>query len=143
MSNEGNVLEQATNEIKIGQSIADYQVIQRIENSNVYLVLKKQNQQTFAMKIFSPDPYACNHDAIVERLMNICQLDHENIVRVYETGEHEGFIYAVMEYIPGENLYNLMQRNPRLHWAAAAELAKDIIREIGRASCRERVLCVV
>ena len=107
--------------------------MQRIGSSTVFLAFKENPDIQFAVKVFYPDPYACNREEIIERLRSISQLEHENIVNVVETGENEDFVYAVMEYVPGENLYDLMQRNPRLHWAAAAELARDIIRGLVHA----------
>ncbi len=127
MSVEENKLEKISSESSlVNQYISSYKVIQRI-NSGVYIGLKEDSQQTVAIKIFSPDPYACNREEILQRIKIIQELDHENIVKIYEAGETDQFIYAIMEYVPGENLYDLMQRNPRLHWAAAAELARDII----------------
>jgi len=115
-----------TGESLLGQCIHGYHVVQQIGSSMVFLAFKEDPDHQVAMKVFYPDPYACNHDVIVERLKEIQKLDHENIVKIYETGETESFIYAIMEYVPGENLYDLMRRNPRLHWAAAGELAKEI-----------------
>ena len=110
----------------IGQNIQGYQIVQRIGTSTVFLAYQDTPDKQFALKIFYPDPYACNRTEILERIQSIIPLRHKNIVTVYQAGETEKFIYAVMEYIPGENLYDLMQRNPRLHWGAAAELALEI-----------------
>lgn len=110
----------------VGQVIDGYHIVQRIGESMVFLAFKDHPDQQVAFKIFYPDPYACNHDWIVEKLSLIQRLEHPNIVTVLDRGETPEFIYAVMEYVPGENLYDLMQRNPRLHWAAAGELAREI-----------------
>ncbi|NUM37364.1 MAG: serine/threonine protein kinase [Candidatus Brocadiae bacterium] len=115
-----------TGEMLLGQCVHGYHIVQQISTSLVFLAFKDDPDHQVAMKVFYPDPYACNHDVILERLQEIKKLDHENIVKVYETGETEDFIYAIMEYVPGENLYDLMRRNPRLHWAAAGELAREI-----------------
>lgn len=136
MINQDNELEIKARSPSIGQNIAGYQVIQRIEESTVYLGHRDTPPQTVAFKLFFPDPYACNREYILERLNEICQLDHENILRVYATGETEQFIYAITEYVPGQNLYDLMQRNPRLHWAAAAELARDIVQGLVAAHAK-------
>lgn len=113
----------------IGRIIGDYRISQRIRNSLVFLAFREESpQQQVALKLFYPDPIACNREIILERLHSICRLDHANILKVYEVGEEKDYIYTVMEYVPGENLYDLMQRNPRLHWAAAAELAREIVR---------------
>ena len=128
MSNEHSEGNGSQQDSIVGQVVNGYHVVQRIAQSMVYLAFRDNPDNRVAIKIFFPDPYACNHDEILERLRVISSLEHENIVNVYETGETDEFIYVVMEYVPGENLYDLMQRNPRLHWAAAAELAREIIR---------------
>ena len=128
--NEGTNSQQTSTDPEhiVGMVIAGYKVVQRIGKSMVYLAFKDNPDNQVAIKIFYPDPYACNHDEILTRLQAITWVVHENVVHVFEVGEQDDFIYAIMEYVPGENLYDLMQRNPRLHWAAAAELAKEIMR---------------
>ncbi|MCE9580197.1 MAG: serine/threonine protein kinase, partial [Deltaproteobacteria bacterium] len=37
------------------------------------------------------------------------RLEHANIVRTYEFGEHEGRYYTVMEYLPGEDLVSILK----------------------------------
>lgn len=119
----------------IGQLVNHYKIAHRIGQSKVFLAFHEDApEQQVALKIFFPDPFAGNRDVIWDRLQAVSKLEHENIVKVFEVGEQiygeadeRNFIYAVMEYVPGENLYDLMKRNPRLHWAAAAELALDIV----------------
>jgi serine/threonine-protein kinase len=120
----------------IGLSVNKYKIAQRIGHNKVFLAFHEDSpEKQVALKVFFPDPFASNHDVILERLQAVSKLDHENIVKVDAVGEQiygesdeRNFIYAVMEYVPGENLYDLMKRNPRLHWAAAAELASDIVK---------------
>src|SRR5688572_18830790 len=38
------------------------------------------------------------------------RLEHQNIVRTYEFGEHEGQYFTVMEYLPGEDVTKLLNR---------------------------------
>ncbi len=127
MSNESNETPIAADAI-VGQTIANYKIVQRIANTLVFLAYKNDPDNQVAIKFFYPDPIADNKDLILERLEGVCQLDHPNIIKAYEVGVEKGIIYVVMEYSPGENLYDLLQRNPRLHWAAAAEIAREITR---------------
>ena len=124
----------------IGQVINQYKIAHRIGESKVFLAFKEDNPgKQVALKLFFPDPFANNHDAILDRLNEVSKLDNPNIVKVYEVGDKQDFIYAVMEYVPGKNLYDLMTLNPRLHWAAAAELAKDIVKGL-LAAHQQKVL---
>ena len=121
--------EKKASESLVGQVIGSYKVAERHRDSLVFLAFKEEApDERVALKVFYPDPFAENEDLIWNRLHSIKSLNHENIVKVYDVGKRENFIYAVMEYVPGENLYDLMQRNPRLHWGVAAELAREIVR---------------
>lgn len=110
----------------IDEQVSGYKIVQRIEDSLVYLAFRKDIDHQVAIKIFYPNPYADNQQLVVDRLNTICKLNHPNIVKTYEVGEIRGVVYCVMEYIPGENLYDLMKRNPRLHWGAAAEIGREL-----------------
>ena len=78
-------------------------------------------------------------------------LNHPNILTVYDIGAHEGAPYIVAELLEGEELSELIKQGaiaPRkaIDYARqiadglAAAHAKGVVhREIGRASCRERV----
>src|SRR5262249_35472010 len=49
----------------------------------------------------------------------IALLRHENIVQIYEIGEHEGFPYFALEYLEGGSLWTLCAGKPqRPLWAA-------------------------
>lgn len=50
-----------------------------------------------------------NHlDNIQEEVSILNRLDHPNIVKYYETYDDEKFIYLVMEYIGGGELFDLI-----------------------------------
>ena len=51
------------------------------------------------------------------------QLSHPNIVTVIDRGEQEGRQFIVFEYVEGENLKALIEREAPLHERAAIELA--------------------
>ncbi len=46
----------------------------------------------------------------VEEARLAARLDHPNIVKTYEFGEHEGQYYTVMEFLPGEDLGKVLHR---------------------------------
>src|SRR5262245_59431947 len=78
-------------------------------------------------------------------------LRHPNLVAVYDVGHHDGRPFLVTELLEGESLRHRLARGrvslqTALEWGAqlarglAAAHARGVIhREIGRASCRERL----
>lgn len=42
------------------------------------------------------------------------QLDHNNIIKLYQTLENSSFIYIIMEYVPGGDLLNYISKRKRL-----------------------------
>ncbi len=51
------------------------------------------------------------------------QLDHPNIVRLYEPGKDNGRYFYAMEVVPGPSLDDLLKREGRLPWREVLELA--------------------
>lgn len=57
------------------------------------------------------------------------KIAHKNIVRVYDAGIAGGFPYIVMEYVDGDNLGKMVEKNGTF----ASEAAKNIILQIAQA----------
>jgi serine/threonine protein kinase/predicted Zn-dependent protease len=57
----------------------------------------------------------------------VAQLQHPNIVQIYETGEHEGLPYFSLEFVEGGSLEQRMQESPTAP-RAAAELVATLAR---------------
>ncbi len=65
----------------------------------------------------------------------IAKFQHENIVRIFETGKHDNMPYFSLEYIEGESLAELMRDGP-LEFDEAARIAGEIGRGIHYAHGR-------
>src|SRR5262249_50092575 len=64
----------------------------------------------------------------------VAQLRHPNIVQVYESGEHQGRPYLVLELVEGGSLKQLV--GPHLAERAAAELTETLARAVHHAHSR-------
>src|SRR5262249_2430883 len=60
------------------------------------------------------------------------RINHPNIVEISDYGEAEGYVYLVMEYVPGEALVKALERGP-LGWRRAASIGLQIASALGRA----------
>src|SRR5215210_2234610 len=63
----------------------------------------------------------------------VASLSHQNIVAVIDRGEHDGRQFIVFEYVPGENLKQLVERTGPLPVDRALELGIQIARGLSFA----------
>src|SRR5262245_12005484 len=80
----------------------------------VYRARDTRMRRDVAIKVLPAD-YAGNSD-LLKRLERearaISQLNHPNIVAVYDIGSEEGVEYVVMEFLEGETLGTMIQAGP-------------------------------
>jgi len=93
----------------IGKIISHYKILEKLGEGGmgvVYLAQDIKLERKAALK-FLPSFLSSEKEAI-ERFQREAKaaaaLNHPNIVTVYETGEFEGHIYIVLEYLAGSNL---------------------------------------
>ena len=103
--------------------------------SSVFRARDRVLERDVALKILH-DRLVAEQD-VVDRFSReaklVAGLSHRNIVAVIDRGEHEGKPYIVFEYIPGENLKQLVVREGPLPVARALDLAIEIARGLAFA----------
>src|ERR671917_1007646 len=110
-----------------------YQVIDRVGSggmADVYCARDTQLGRKVALKLlyrrFAEDPQ------FVERFRreasSAASLQHPNVVSVYDRGEWEGTYYIAMEFLEGEVLKGLIDREAPLEPDRAIELTIQILR---------------
>lgn len=67
---------------------------------------------------------------------NAAGLAHPNIVTVYDSGEHEGVPFIVMELVDGESLHARVQRDGPLPVREAVRIARAILGALAHAHAR-------
>lgn len=73
----------------------------------VFLTFNKHNQEhQVAIKVMNKKKLENHLEAIQEEVRILTRLDHPNIVKYYETYIDEKYIYLVMEYIGGGELFD-------------------------------------
>jgi serine/threonine-protein kinase len=118
----------------------DYEVLERIGQGGMGLVYKarqKRLNRLVALKMILAGRFASETD--VKRFQNesavVAELDHPNIVPIYEVGEHDGYNYFSMKLIDGGNLdrhKSEFPANPR----RAAQVIATVARAIHHAHQR-------
>ena len=67
---------------------------------------KHEKNHKVAIKVMDKHKLKDHIDAIMEEVSILTKLDHPNIVKYYETYIDEKYIYLVMEYIGGGELFD-------------------------------------
>jgi eukaryotic-like serine/threonine-protein kinase len=106
--------------------------------SKVYRAHDRLLERTVALKILHE--HYSKDDEYVERFRRearaVAQLAHPNVVTVIDRGEHEGRQYIVFEYVDGENLKQLVQREGALPPKQVVELGLQIASALASAHAR-------
>jgi len=66
----------------------------------------------------------------------LASMQHENILHVYDFVKQGGTMFIVMEYVEGIDLYDLLERTPRLPVDVAAIVALNVARALDYAHFR-------
>ncbi len=93
----------------------DYIVLEELGRGGMGTVLLARHRRMdrkVAIKILSVNAF--DTEASIARFYQevkvAAQLTHPNIVTAYDAGEHNGFHYLVMEYVPGHDLAHVLEQ---------------------------------
>ncbi len=117
----------------IGQTIADrYQVLQLLGAGGmgrVYLAEHVRMGRKSALKVMNP-ALAAAADAISRfnrEAANASRINHPNVAQIYDFGETaDGLLYLAMEFIEGETLTRIIEREGPLPLGRAAGITKQV-----------------
>lgn len=97
----------------------------------VFLALDTELQRTVALKVL-PRERAAN-PKLVQRFksegQSAARLEHSNIVKIYEAGEINGYLYIALEYVDGTDVDALIRKRTYL----PVKRSIDIIRQVALA----------
>ena len=125
--------------VVVGELIAERYELEELVGtggmSSVYRAHDRLLERDVALKVLHQQFLADGEQ--VERFRRearaVAQLSHPNIVTVIDRGEQEGRQYIVFEYVDGENLKALVEREGPLPERDAIELALQVARALGFA----------
>ena len=99
---------------------------------NVYKAAQEPLNRQVALKLL-PQEYARNEEfqsRFVAEAKAISQLEHQNIVGIYDFGTEEGVHYIAMRYIEVVNLGDRIRKEKKLGWELAVDYARQICRAL-------------
>ena len=99
----------------------------------VYLARDPVIDRPVAVKLLGEGFDAAARERFAREARAVGRLDHENIVRIFDVGEHHGRPFIAMEFVPGHTLGALMRRAPRLPQVELLSLVEDACRGLAFA----------
>jgi calcium-dependent protein kinase len=91
---------------------------------------KKNSEHKVAIKVISKRRFQNELDFIRQEFRILSILDHPNIVKYYETYEDLKYLYMVMEYCPGGELFDKIADRSSYTEKEASQIMEDIFRAI-------------
>ena len=104
----------AANDELIGYTFDDYRITDVIGSGgmgSVYRAWDEMLERDVALKVVSTDGEARSAERFLREARLAAKLDHNNIVRVYRSGQGDGYLYLAMELIEGRSLRSLLKEN--------------------------------
>ena len=98
----------------IGQSLGRYRILSLLAEGGMGEVYKAHDpvlQRDVAIKVMHPH-FARQpnfRERFLQEARTAARLDHSCIVKVHDSGEADGCLYIVMEFIPGANLRKILE----------------------------------
>jgi len=124
-----------------GTRIGQYEIIRELGRGGmgaVYAARDTKLGRKVAIKFLSSNNPELTARFIVEARAT-ARCSHENIIVIYEVGEHRGSPFMVLEYLQGAPLTQLVQEGRKLPAAQAIELMVPVVRALTVAHAHDIV----
>jgi len=115
----------------MAKKIGDYEIISELGRGGmgvVYMAREESLQRNVAIKMLGNQ--LVNDDAVAERFMRearvVADLNHPNLVQVFRVDRHEDQPYFVMEFVEGDSLKALIQRERQMQPARALKILEEV-----------------
>jgi serine/threonine-protein kinase len=95
--------------------------------ATVYLAHDVKHDRSVALKVLRPELAAIlGAERFLNEIKVTANLQHPNILALYDSGEADTFLYYVMPYVEGETLRQRMDRERQLSVEDALQIAREI-----------------
>ncbi|MCH7875182.1 MAG: serine/threonine-protein kinase, partial [Gemmatimonadetes bacterium] len=95
--------------------------------ATVYLAHDVKHDRKVAVKVLRPELSAIiGGERFLNEIKVTANLQHPNILPLYDSGEADSFLYYVMPYVEGETLRTKMDREKQLSVEETVEIAKAV-----------------
>jgi serine/threonine-protein kinase len=95
--------------------------------ATVYLAADLKHERKVAIKVLRPELAAVlGAERFVQEIKTTANLQHPNILPLFDSGEADGFLYYVMPYVEGETLRAKLNRETQLGVDEAVKLTTEV-----------------
>ena len=122
----------------VGKELGGCRLVRRLGAGAIGVVYEAEQLsigRRVAIKMLSSK--AAGDPRVVQRFQReskLCaQMQHPNVVSVYDCGFERGVHYLVMEYVEGQTLAGMLDEAERLQWAKSARLILQVARGLEHA----------
>jgi eukaryotic-like serine/threonine-protein kinase len=119
-------------------TLGPYEVLEKVGHGGMGIVFKARHKvsgEIVAVKVMNAT--LARHPVLLKRFeqefRTASRLDHPNIVRGLDYGEHEDRPYLVMEFVEGETLADRVERDGRIEQKEAVRLIAQVAQGLRRA----------
>lgn len=116
----------------VGTNISGCEILNKVAEGGMGAVYKARHKalnRIVCVKILSPS--LANDKKAVELFLTearaIAELDHPNIVNVYNVGKEKGYYFIVMSYIEGQTLSMMLKKNKVLPIGLLLDLFEGVL----------------
>ena len=116
---------------RLQAALADRYVIERELGrggmATVYLAHDRKHDRKVAVKVLRPELAAVvGGERFVQEIKTTANLQHPNILPLFDSGAADGFLYYVMPYVDGETLRQKLDREKQLGIDEAVKIASEV-----------------
>jgi tetratricopeptide (TPR) repeat protein len=101
----------------------------------VYKVFDTKTKEKIALKLLKPE--VSSDGEAIERFGNELRfarkISHRNVCRMFDMGEEKGTHYITMEYVPGEDLKNMLRMMGQMSHGKTIHIARQICEGLAEA----------
>jgi serine/threonine-protein kinase len=123
------------------KTLPNYEILNEVGTggmSTVYKAFDTKLQRTVAIKALHP--HLCKDPSATERFkreaLAAAQMDHPNIVRIYDYMTDRDTHYIIMQYVPGCDMESVVQRRGKLDFGSVMFVMTEIGKALKEAHAR-------
>ena len=122
--------------------LAEFRLLELIGAGGTGVVFRAHDlslDREVALKVLRPSLGSVARERFVAEARAAASIDHENVVTIYQVGQHQRLAWIAMKWVPGETLENRLHREGALDEQEVRELVTQIANGLAEAHRQQLV----